>query len=489
MTLSAVAGVAAYCVGFIVLFQLTGVLRSAANVMGSVRSVLATLGDPGNDELSTERAMQRAAGSLFWSFLKIVLGGAAAFLLPAAFIYGADQLGLLSFDTVLAGLSDWRFLVGATVVALAVWQALRLRRKPEAEPVGDYSPSDQLLHEIAFATRPVQRALGGLEDKSFEKRGRAPSAAPVFIAGLPRAGTTVLLETLEATGRFASHTYRNMPFVLTPLSWNGFARRFGKEGEARERAHGDGMMVDFDSPEAFEEVLWMTFWPQRYQGETLPVWKGAQAPKFERFFRLHREKLVFLREQKTGETGLRYASKNNLNICRIDFLRDRIDDAVVIVPFREPVQHAASLLNQHKNFLKQHQDDAFGRLYMAAIGHFDFGANLKPVNFGGWATKTRDLDPTTLEYWLAYWRAAYGFLRTRAGDRVHLLDYDALCADPQAVLQKLADAVAIDDPQALLQAAPRFRPAPSRKPDLAAVDPDLMRSVYAVYDDIQRAAL
>ena len=29
---------------------------------------------------------------------------------------------------------------------------------------------------------------------------------------------------------------------------------FRKSGEMRERAHGDGMMIDFDSPEALEEM-------------------------------------------------------------------------------------------------------------------------------------------------------------------------------------------------------------------------------------------
>jgi len=44
-----------------------------------------------------------------------------------------------------------------------------------------------------------------------------------------------------------------MPFVLVPMFWNGFSKRFRQNAPPTERAHGDGMMVDNESAEAFEE--------------------------------------------------------------------------------------------------------------------------------------------------------------------------------------------------------------------------------------------
>ncbi len=38
-----------------------------------------------------------------------------------------------------------------------------------------------------------------------------------------------------------------------------------------------------------------------------------------------------------------------------------------------------------------HARDPFARRYMEAIGHYDFGANLRPIDFDGWATATPDL--------------------------------------------------------------------------------------------------
>ena len=56
---------------------------------------------------------------------------------------------------------------------------------------------------------------------------------------------------------FETLTYRDMPFILAPLLWDKISRPLRKAGEKVERAHGDGMMVSFDSPEAFEEVVWL----------------------------------------------------------------------------------------------------------------------------------------------------------------------------------------------------------------------------------------
>ena len=47
-----------------------------------------------------------------------------------------------------------------------------------------------------------------------------------------------------------------MPFLITPMLWDSISRPFQKPGTVVERVHGDGMTVGYDSPEAFEELLW-----------------------------------------------------------------------------------------------------------------------------------------------------------------------------------------------------------------------------------------
>ena len=107
---------------------------------------------------------------------------------------------------------------------------------------------------------------------------------PVFITALPRSGTTILLRLLWQTGRFVSHTYQDMPFVLSPLLWSRYTSQFGGEVEATERAHADGLEVSGRSPEAFEEMVWKQFWPST-TGRTesspgVPVMKTGSSNPF-----------------------------------------------------------------------------------------------------------------------------------------------------------------------------------------------------------------
>ena len=124
-----------------------------------------------------------------------------------------------------------------------------------------YSRLDRLLHRLAFSSFEVQKALADIEDRLCARRLVGIEIdRPVFITALPRAGTTLLLETLDSLDLFATHTYRNMPFLLVPLFWNAVTLPFRAPHVAVERAHGDGMTIGFDSPEAFEEVVWRAFW-------------------------------------------------------------------------------------------------------------------------------------------------------------------------------------------------------------------------------------
>ena len=303
----------------------------------------------------------------------------------------------------------------------------------------NYSLVDRTLHRLAFATHRLQLDFAESEDAAFRKEAGAAARPerPVFITALPRAGTTLLLNILADLPDFASHTYRDMPFLLVPLQWNRFSGAFRKADALRERAHGDGVLVGADSPEAFEEMVWKAMWPGHYRADRIEPWTAEEhAEGFEPFLRTHMLKIVRLR--RPGGVA-RYISKNNVNMARLDWLRRAFPDATLVVPYRDPLQHAASLLRQHRNFLDMHAADPFARDYMAGVGHHDFGANLKPIDFGGWLGASGGGDPLGLEFWLRYWVAAYGALLAAPRDRLVVLGYDALCADPGRRLAALGD--------------------------------------------------
>ena len=350
-----------------------------------------------------------------------------------------------------------------------------------------YGVFDRLLHRIAFATPGAQRGSADLEARMFRAELEAfEPGPPVLVTALPRAGTTMLLELLAATPEFAAHSYRDMPFVLCPMVWSRLSRPFQRDYAPRERAHGDGIEVGPDSPEAFEEMLWKAFFKPHYRGATLPVWRSCDESDFVDFYAQHRRKVIALRRRVTP-SRCRYVSKNNANIARLPAIWRAVPDAIVVVPFREPVQHAASLLRQHQKFCRMHDEDAFVRRYMAGIGHHDFGRDLKPIDFGGWFAGRTIEQADKLEFWLEYWRRAYRHVLTQTGQRqLHLVRFKSL--DGRCELTPLADLVQMEDPTALTSQAARLRPVADRDVDLEGVPAALVDDCRALYDELNEAA-
>jgi hypothetical protein len=354
-----------------------------------------------------------------------------------------------------------------------------------------YSFMERVLHRLAFATWGAQLSLADLEDRIFKAElSGIEVSRPVFVTALPRAGTTLLLEICAGMDEFASHCYRDMPFVLVPMLWNRFARKFQRSDQPRERAHGDGMLVGFDSPEAFEEMVWKAFWRERYRSDRIAPWEAdATDPFFEDFFRSHVRKIIALRQEGISSVAARYVSKNNLNIARLPLVERCFPDAAILVAFREPLQHAASLLRQHKNFLKIHREDRFARKYMAGIGHFDFGENLRPVDFDGWLGRRADPNTEALSFWLEYWTAAYVFLCEHSTPNVHFVCYEELCAQPGRALETIADRIDVNHRDAFLAQASRLRLAKPGPVDQNGTEAHLVDRCKEVYAELRSRAL
>lgn len=346
---------------------------------------------------------------------------------------------------------------------------------------------DQTVHRLAFATARLQFDLADLEDRLFKRElAGIHVKQPVFITALPRAGTTVLLDVYAATNDFACHTYRDMPFVLLPLLWDRLSRRHRKEQAAMERAHGDGLTVSPDSAEAFEEMLWMAGSPRNYKADRVIPWTGVPDPEFARTFVNHLKKVILLR-QKGAAKQPRYVSKNNGNIARIGILPAICPGAVIIVPVREPVQHAASLLQQHIRFLEIHRRDSFGRAYMRGIGHLEFGDNLRPIDFDGWLANARHRDARRLEFWLEYWIAAYSHMLMRHSQIVRFFAYDAFCERPADGLRRLARFVDAPSADAFVAQAATIHAPRRHDVPVAGVDGDLLARAQALYREVLAA--
>ncbi|MEI9928077.1 MAG: hypothetical protein WDN44_10770 [Sphingomonas sp.] len=68
-----------------------------------------------------------------------------------------------------------------------------------------YGAADRVLHQVALGFAPVLELSFDIERARYGKAAAGLSCtAPVFVCGLARAGTTILMRTLHATGAFAS---------------------------------------------------------------------------------------------------------------------------------------------------------------------------------------------------------------------------------------------------------------------------------------------
>ena len=86
----------------------------------------------------------------------------------------------------------------------------------------DYSFSDRLLHSLVLGTPLIGRISLELEQIFTNNDDSIHNIKPVFINGLARAGTTILMRAFYGTGLFRSLTYRDLPFLLMP----GVLKRF-----------------------------------------------------------------------------------------------------------------------------------------------------------------------------------------------------------------------------------------------------------------------
>jgi len=347
-----------------------------------------------------------------------------------------------------------------------------------------YTFLDRVIHRIAFLSPAVQLTAADIEKAIFASAYRDVTISrPVFITSLPRAGTTVLLDTLSQLPSVCTHVYRDMPFVLAPIFWARLTGPFRQGAKSRERAHADGVLVSEDSPEAFEEVLWRALWPHKYGRDRIELWSADDCTAAARAeFVEHMRKIVAVRRPDySGDR--RYASKNNANIARLPLLRRMFADASVVVPIRHPLQHAHSLLRQHLNFLTLHAQEPFGRRYMEDIGHYEFGQLHRPIGFPGVDALIGGRSPTTLDYWLGYWIAAFEHVRDHPHAAIPV-SYEALCARPRAVFSNLLEQLGIVvDARSVETAAASFR-LPSERPSDNQPDGELLRRAERLHQTL-----
>lgn len=309
--------------------------------------------------------------------------------------------------------------------------------------LGQYSLLERSLHWLALEPMPVRQLAFDLERlHSLPHRPSAaersagvadPADGAVYVCGLARSGTTILLQILDQLDCFRSPTYRDMPFVLAPNLWRKISRFAQKESHLAERPHGDGMMVGYDSPEAFEEVFWRTFGKPRITEDSFD-YDPPSAETLEAFAD-YRAMVANPRTETRppGASLKRYLSKNNNNLLRLPALCAD-PSATVLLVYRDPIETALSMHRVHMRFCEAQKRNPFMRRYMKWLGHYEFGLDHRPFGFAI-SGMSQNFSTNQEDYWLDYWIAVHKILIERIHTGIIPYSHNLACSSPAWALR------------------------------------------------------
>jgi len=291
----------------------------------------------------------------------------------------------------------------------------------------DYSSLSQLLHRLILN----HYNLGGwmLKKQISAIEGRVQPRA-LLITGLARAGTTALTKTLAKSSSFKSLDYSNMPFLLYPRFWSKIYKPNNKEN--KERAHKDGVNVGFASVEALEEYF---FKQQLNDSYILPNQLITHSISDEVLDQ-------YQKYQSSIAQSDVYLAKNNNQMLRLNSILKNPNQEVVVL-YRNPLQHAHSLLKQHQLFCDQQSKDPFMLEYMNWLGHHEFGLGQKPFAF---SENNKNYNPQQLEFWVSRWIGYYEHaLKYAEHEKVCFVPYELFLNQPQLVTSYITSKLNIHD--------------------------------------------
>ena len=345
--------------------------------------------------------------------------------------------------------------------------------------MAQYSFLAKFFHHLILNYDFVSEFLFDIEVMSFGRNlSNYHDANHVFICGLARSGTTILMRALYETNEFCSLTYRDMPLVLSPNLWAKISKCVSQDMIAEQRAHGDGILVDFDSPEALDEIFWRVHCSNEYIGKNMLRSMNVNQEAINKF----RQYIALVLKRYEAE---RYLSKNNNNVLRFGVIQEAFPLAKILIPFRDPIQQAISLMRQHEHFLSVQKKDTFALKYMQWLAHYEFGSDHRPFVWGEEVGGGISSDKPN--YWLAQWVGVYGYII----GQTELMEsngfpicYELLCTQTDAVWSGISEIVGLKE-GAVIPVDIEFRSTTEH----SYLDQNLVEtatSIYAALKDISQ---
>ncbi len=303
-----------------------------------------------------------------------------------------------------------------------------------------YSFLDKSLFRIFLGNNIFQEVLFDVDKFFFYNKRKKINS--LIITGLPRSGTTILLNELYKTKKFSSLTFQDLPFILSPNIFN-FLKKYLKifllinlwekfiksnKKKKNKRIHNDGIYVADDMPEAFDEVFWRVFQNRKYINKNNISMHSIDEYEMNEYQKY--ANIITHRENKNL-----YITKNNNNILRLNSFNN-LKHTFFIITFRNPFFQSYSLIKTHKILCKKQKKNTFILSYMDYLVHHEFGLNLKTLKFKKkFSTKYKD---TNINFWLAYWIYVYEniLLNYKPSKNIQFLAYENFNTKLTSVLKK-----------------------------------------------------
>jgi len=326
-------------------------------------------------------------------------------------------------------LLQWPFILG-TLLPIILVPLISNKKSKEKEP---YSAIDKFLHYIFLGNKNIALFIFKIELFLNRRKLRANiSTHNVYISGMARAGTTVLMQYLGELEEFKSLSYRNLPFLFMPKTWPRLISK--KRVQEKERFHQDGVKHSLNSYEALEEPFFRNNLGELYI-------KDDKIVKHELNQKIFKKYNAFRRLIAGNKI---YLAKNNNHLLRAESLQqldtNHNNKTITIIPFRDPFEQAKSLLKQHKLLSKLQEEDNFTLDYMDFLVHHEFGLHTKiPVLQEKDLQFVLKLDKDSIEYWLEIWYLFYNQVLTVFVEvkNVHFICYEDFVSNPKKSLETL----------------------------------------------------
>ncbi len=301
---------------------------------------------------------------------------------------------------------------------------------------------------------------------------------PVFVTGLARSGSTILLEILNDHQDITSFQYRDYPFIHINYFWNTMRSAIPSNPQKIERAHKDRIMINNESPEALDEILWMSFFEGLHDPKKINTLNIETSNiEFENFYKNSLLKLLALRKSK------RIVLKNNYVFSRLPYLHKILPDAKFIIPVRKPEDHIASMLKQHELLGREQENDPRGIRYMRRHGHYEFGLDFRPINFGDAETIIKEWRAENfIKAYAIYWAQTHEFIHKTLQENPGLkkqcliVKYDEFCTQPAEMIKTILDFCGLEGPSLTMRWSEKISAPTYYEPSFSAEEKALIQA-------------